>query len=306
MTAVPIRSLAAVWFAASAGCVAAAGCVAQPAEPGPALLEAVEWYTGAAGTVNDERARELLEEAVAGGGALATMWLARVHSTGRMGFPRDEEGARRLAGSVIRDVQRAAESGVLEAVFLMGTAYDEGLGRPVDAERAAAWHRRAAKRGHVLGAHVLGNQYSEGRGVAEDAALAVEWWTQAAEAGDAITQLRLGEAYEAGRGVEHGPGSRAGLVREGVARGEPGGAGRGCAAGGRGGVAGRVSVSGPPTRLSCPPPPCLRSGSRGTGRRRTVGRAAFRLSRERPPGRPTPSCRPTRRRRKDPRAPQPM
>lgn len=181
------------------------GCVAAPAAPDPTLLEAVDWYTGVAGTVDDARARELLEEAVADGGPLSIMWLARVHSTGRMGFPRDEERAGQLAGSVIRDVQRAAESGVLEAVFLMGTAWDEGLGRPVDAARAAVWHRRAAERGHVLGAHVLGNQHSEGRGVTEDPVLAVEWWTRAAERGDAITQLRLGEAYEAGRGVARDP-----------------------------------------------------------------------------------------------------
>ena len=151
--------------------------------------------------MDNDRARELLEEAIAGGGPLATMWLARVHSTGRMGFAQDLERAREIADGVIREVQRAAESGVLEAVFLMGTAYDEGLGKPLDHERAALWHRRAAERGHVLGAHNIGNQYSEGRGVAVDHARAVEWWTRAAEKGDAITQLRLGEAYEAGRGV---------------------------------------------------------------------------------------------------------
>ncbi len=181
--------------------VVGAGCVAQPAEPDLRLLEAIDWYTGAAGYVDDAYARQLLDEVVAEGAPLSVMWMARAHSTGRMGVPRDEAEARRLAESVIRDVQRAAESGVLEAVFLMGTAYDEGLGRPVDPSRAAAWHRRAAERGHVLGAHVLGNQYSEGRGVAEDPVLAVEWWTRAAEKGDAITQLRLGEAYEAGRGA---------------------------------------------------------------------------------------------------------
>lgn len=177
------------------------GCVATPQDPDPTLIEAIDWYTGVAGAVDDDRARDLLEEAVAGGDPLAVMWLARVHSTGRMGFPRDEERARDLAASVIRDVQRAAESGVLEAVFLMGTAYDEGLGKPVDPVMAASWHRRAAERGHVLGAHVLGNAFANGRGVAEDPALAVEWWTVAADAGDAIPQLRLGEAYEAGRGV---------------------------------------------------------------------------------------------------------
>ena len=178
-----------------------ASCVAAPTDPHPALVEAVDWYTGVAGAVDNDRARELLEEAVAGGGPLAMMWLARVHSTGRMGFPRDEEQARDIARGVIRAVQRAAESGVLEAVFLMGTAYDEGLGKPVDHELAAVWHRRAAERGHVLGAHNIGNQYSEGRGVAEDPEQAVVWWTRAAERGDAITQLRLGESYEAGRGV---------------------------------------------------------------------------------------------------------
>ena len=183
-------------------CLVATSCVAAPRDPNPTLLEAIEWYTGVADTVNDDRARELLEEAVAGGGPLAVMWLARVYSTGRMGFPRDEERARDLARTVIRDVQRAAESAVLEAVFLMGTAYDEGLGKPVDPEMAASWHRRAAERGHVLAAHVLGNAYSSGRGVEEHHGLAVEWWTRAAEAGDAIPQLRLGEAYEAGRGVE--------------------------------------------------------------------------------------------------------
>lgn len=176
-------------------------CVSAPQEPDSILLEAIDWYTGVAGSVDNDRARELLQEAIAGGGPLATMWLARVHSTGRMGFARDEERARGIADGVIGQVQRAAESGVLEAIFLMGTAYDEGLGKPVDHARAAQWHRRAAERGHVLGAHNIGNQYGEGRGVAEDPALAVEWWTRAAEKGDAITQLRLGEAYGAGRGV---------------------------------------------------------------------------------------------------------
>ena len=189
------------WFIA-ASCLVATACVATPQDPDPTLLEAIDWYTGVAGTVDDDWARELLEGAVEGGGPLAMMWLARVHSTGRMGFRRDEERAREIAAGVIGQVQRAAESGVLEAVFLMGTAYDEGLGRPVDPVMAASWHRRAAERGHVLAAHVLGNAYASGRGVEEDHGLAARWWTQAAEEGDAIPQLRLGEAYEAGRGVE--------------------------------------------------------------------------------------------------------
>ena len=173
----------------------------MPAEPDPILLEAVDWYTGVAGRVDDTRARQLLERAVEDADPISVMWLARVRSRGRKGFKRDEDEARRLARAVIREVQRAAESGVLEAVFLMGTAYDEGLGKSEDPVRAALWHRRAAEKGHILGAHNLGNAYSEGRGVTQDPSQAVKWWTQAAVEGDAITQLRLGEAFEAGRGV---------------------------------------------------------------------------------------------------------
>ena len=162
----------------------ACACSAAPAEPDPALIEAVDWYTGVAGTVDDARARELLEQAVVREGPLALMWLARVHSTGRMGFTRDEERARAIAADVIAEVERAAEAGVLEAVFLMGTAHDEGLGKPVDPVQAAAWHRRAGKRGHVLGAHNLGNAYEAGRGVPRDLERAREWYGHAAAAGN--------------------------------------------------------------------------------------------------------------------------
>ena len=141
----------------------ACACAPPPAEPDPALLEAVDWYTGVAGTVDEARARELLEEAVARETPLAVMWQARVHSTGRMGYPRDEELAREIAGTVIHDVQRAAESGILEAVFLMGTAYDEGLGEayeagrgvPRDLDKALDWYRRAAESGNARAREAL-------------------------------------------------------------------------------------------------------------------------------------------------------
>lgn len=172
-----------------------------PSEPDPVLLEAVEWYLGTGGQVDDDRARQLLNEAVELGDGLSLMWLARVHSTGRMGFARDETRARQIAAGVIEDVARRAEAGVLEAEFLMGTAHDEGLGREVDAVEAAVWYRRAAERGHVLAQHNLGNVYAAGRGVEQDHSEAIVWWERAATAGDAIPALRLGEAYENGVGT---------------------------------------------------------------------------------------------------------
>lgn len=168
----------------------------------PRLLRSVDLYTGVAGHVDDAEARRLLEEAAADGDdVLTTMWVARVHSTGRMTFPRDPARAVEIATRVIDRIRDLAASGDVEATFLMGTAYDEALGVDRDFGEAMRWYRRAAHMGHVLAAHNVGNMYRDGRGVDVDHAAAAVWWLRAARAGDVIPALRLGEAYEAGRGV---------------------------------------------------------------------------------------------------------
>lgn len=193
-------------------------CAAQPATPAD-LIEATRWYTGVAGRVDDGRARLLLERAAASGDTLARMWVARCYSRGRMGYPRDADRARTLAAAVIDDVRRRAAAGELEAIFLMGTAYDEGLGVAEDPSTAVTWFRRAADAQHVLAEHNLANAYAAGRGVAKDEAAAVHWWIRAATQGDAIPQLRLGEAYEHGRGVARDLGEARRWYRDAASRG---------------------------------------------------------------------------------------
>ena len=168
----------------------------------PKLDEAVRWYTGVAGHVDDERAAQLLVEAAEDHDALSVMWLARVHSTGRMGFPEDPDHAKEIASGVIDQVEALAAQGEVEALFLMGTAYAEGLGVDPDPEVAAVWYRRAGRQGHVLAQHNLGNIHFSGTGVPKSDSLAVVWWTRAAEQGDAIPARRLGIMYESGLGVE--------------------------------------------------------------------------------------------------------
>lgn len=167
----------------------------------PRLAEAVGWYTGTTGTVDDARARRLIEALALDGDVLGRMWLARAHSRGRMGLPRDEARARAMATIVIDAVRRQADRGSAEAQFLVGTAYDEGLGVAEDAAAAIPWFQKAAAQGHTLAEHNLGNAYAAGRGVITDAAEAVRWWLKAGGKGDAVVQLRLGEAYERGTGV---------------------------------------------------------------------------------------------------------
>ena len=166
------------------------------------LYESIRWYTGENGAVDDARARVLLELAVETGDPLAVMWLARVYSTGRMTFVADKNKAITIAESVIFEIEEMAQRGHPEAMFLLGTAFAEGLAKPESPEHAASWYRQAAHKGNTLAMHNMGNVYASGTGVPQSDRQAVSWWRQAAEAGDAIPQLRLGTMLEQGRGVE--------------------------------------------------------------------------------------------------------
>lgn len=167
----------------------------------PRLVDAIGWYTGTAGRVDDPRARQLIEASALDGDVLGRMWLARAYSRGRLGLPRDEARARAMASLVVDAVRRQADRGSAEAQFLVGTAFDEGLGVAEDPAAAIPWFEKAAAQGHTLAAHNLGNAFAAGRGVTADAAAAVRHWLKAGEQGDAVVQLRLGEAYERGTGV---------------------------------------------------------------------------------------------------------
>lgn len=199
---VDARTVAAAAAVAVVVAVSVAGSplAAQPSAD-VRLVEAIGWYTGTAGRVDDGRARTLVDAAAADGDVLARMWVARAYSRGRLGYPRDEARAAAIAALLLDAVRRQAANGVVEAVFLMGTAYDEGLGVDEDPAVALDWFRRAAASGHTLAEHNIGNAYAAGRGTAADPAEAVRWWLKAAAKGDAVPQLRLGEAYERGVGV---------------------------------------------------------------------------------------------------------
>ena len=179
-----------------------ASCSTLESQPDERLMEAIRLYTGEAGAVNDQRARELLLQSVNTGHPISMMWLARVYSTGRMTFEEDKAKAIAIASSVISDIEQLAKAGVAEANFLMGTAYAEGLGKPVDPQLAVHWYRRAAEQGNTLARHNMGNVYAAGNGVQQSDELAVYWWRLAAEKGDAIPQYRLAEMYEKGLGVK--------------------------------------------------------------------------------------------------------
>jgi len=167
----------------------------------PLLSEAIRWYTGEAGHIDDPRARQLLEQAARDRDPVSVMWLARVYSTGRMTYPADKSRAVMLADAVLPEIEVLAHAGNAEAAFLLGTAWAEGLGKPEDPEMALQWYRQAAAQGHILAQHNIGNGYFSGTGVEQSDADAVHWWQLAANAGDTVPMYRLGTMYELGRGV---------------------------------------------------------------------------------------------------------
>ena len=173
---------------------------AQPVAD-PRLVEAIGWYTGTRGLVDEAKARLLVETTAFEGNVLARMWLSRMYSRGRLGYPRDEGKARAIAEQLVDAVQRQAAAGTVEAVFLMGTAYDEGLGVAEDPSWRSPGSARPPPPGTRWPSTTSATPTPPAGALTADPVLAVEWWLKAAAKGDAVPQLRLGEAYEAGRGV---------------------------------------------------------------------------------------------------------
>lgn len=97
--------------------------------------------------------------------------------------------------------RRAAEAGIPEGQWLVGSCYDEGLGVVEDKAEAAKWFRKAAEQGYAAAQHKLGLYYYNGEGVAKDKAEAVRWFSKAAEQGSAAAQHILGRCYDRGEGV---------------------------------------------------------------------------------------------------------
>lgn len=104
-------------------------------------------------------------------------------------------------GAVFRWYQRAAEAGDVEAQFMLGLQYEQGLrGEVPDLERAERWFRQAAEGGNALAQFRLA-LLLQGRTAAAARTEAVRWLTDAAEQGLADAQFNLAIALETGVGT---------------------------------------------------------------------------------------------------------
>lgn len=106
----------------------------------------------------------------------------------------DYEGARREYFGAARDGNEKAQNN-------LARLYREGLGGPVDMERAFYWFSKAAQSGQVNAQTSLGDMFEKGDAVRVNYLAAAYWYRRAAISGFFIGQISLAEMLEAGRGI---------------------------------------------------------------------------------------------------------
>jgi len=111
------------------------------------------------------------------------------------------EGVERDCYEARRWLKKAAETGEVEALYLLGTIDDEGSCGIAQAESAVDYYRRAADRGHAGARYRLGELYRLGRGVEPDASEAFRLLTLAAGQGEPLAFCSLARLYAKGSGV---------------------------------------------------------------------------------------------------------
>jgi TPR repeat protein len=96
---------------------------------------------------------------------------------------------------------KKAKQGDVEAQFMLGFSYANGIGVEKNEAEAVKWYRIAADKGDEGGQFYLGECYANGMGVEKNEAEAVKWYRKAADKGIPGAQLNLGVMYKNGDGV---------------------------------------------------------------------------------------------------------
>ncbi len=97
---------------------------------------------------------------------------------------------------------RAAQAGVVPAIFRLGTFYEKGLSVKKDVDIARRYYLQAAERGNAKAMHNLAVLDADGGGKGANYKSAAQWFRKAADRGVADSQFNLGILYARGIGVE--------------------------------------------------------------------------------------------------------
>lgn len=98
--------------------------------------------------------------------------------------------------------ERAAQGGVVPAMFRLGTLYEKGTGVTKNIDAARRYYTMAAERGNAKAMHNLAVLEADGGGNGANYRSASAWFHKAAMRGVADSQFNLGILYARGIGVE--------------------------------------------------------------------------------------------------------
>lgn len=98
--------------------------------------------------------------------------------------------------------QPEADKGVAGAQYNVGMMYDQGMGVPKSAVKAAIWYGKAAKQGISIAQYRLGLLYAGRHGVSQSHVQSFKWQHMAAEQGHAEAQVNVALMYVRSKGVE--------------------------------------------------------------------------------------------------------
>lgn len=99
-------------------------------------------------------------------------------------------------------LQKAADSGSIEALFYLGYMYEYGLSVRLDYQMAMSFFRKAADQGSAEAMNNIGFLYEFGHGVPADSRTAAEWYIKSADLGCSAGQGNAARMYKNGKGVE--------------------------------------------------------------------------------------------------------
>ena len=187
------------------------------------LDQATKLYERRGSLTEQAKARELFHRASQTGDPRGLMWEARLSEQGLAGAPRDKTRAAQLAAQAIGGVQQLADQGDPMSQFLLGSAYQIGLGVKVDGQQAVVWYRKAADQNYPAAMSNLAGLYRDGQLVETDDKQAVALYQKAADLGHVRAMSGLGWMYENGRGVKRDEAKALALYKQAAALDDPDG-----------------------------------------------------------------------------------
>lgn len=118
---------------------------------------AIGFFSGMGGTFDSAKAAALFQEGDQKGDLLARMWLARAYFRGLSGFRAQPAAGATMAAGVMTHVRALSDAANPEAMFLMASAFQEGLGVTPDEAQATALYERSCAGGMLLACNNLAN-----------------------------------------------------------------------------------------------------------------------------------------------------